>query len=63
MPQELKPGARVRVAVRNRLPGYLAGDKGTVLRAAVTGPSVTRYICGGDGQGRRGQDQRRLYRG
>lgn len=43
MPPELKPGARVCVTVRNRLPGYQAGDKGTVLRAAITGPSGTRY--------------------
>ena len=43
MSRELKPGDRVRVTVRNRMYGYHPGDKGTVLREAVAGPSGARY--------------------
>jgi hypothetical protein len=39
----LKPGDRVRVTERCRVQGYQLGDKGTVWRAAVTGPIRTRH--------------------
>ena len=43
MSRELKPGDRVRVTVRNRMPGYQPGDKGTVMRETEVGPSRQRY--------------------
>jgi hypothetical protein len=39
----LKPGDRVRVTVRNRMPGYQPGDKGTVMRETEVGPNRQRY--------------------
>ena len=41
---ELKPGDRVRVTSRCRIHGYQPGDKGTVLRDVVAGPSGTCYF-------------------
>ena len=41
---DLKRGDRVRVTGRNRMYGYQPGDKGTVLRDVVTGPSGTCYF-------------------
>jgi hypothetical protein len=40
----LKPGDRVRVTSRNRMHGYMPGDKGVVLREVITGPSGTSYF-------------------
>jgi hypothetical protein len=34
--RKLKPGVRVRVTARNRMPGYRAGDKGTVTAGPIT---------------------------
>jgi hypothetical protein len=45
MSRELKPGDRVRVTVCNRMSGYQPGDKGTVLREAISGPSGARYFA------------------
>jgi hypothetical protein len=43
MSRELKVGTRVRLTARNRLHGYQAGDKGTVLREAISTPRGTLY--------------------
>jgi hypothetical protein len=40
----LKPGDRVRVTVRNRMAGYLPGDKGTVLRVSEASISGAHYF-------------------
>jgi hypothetical protein len=42
MSDELKPGQRVRVTPRNRMTGYLPGDKGTVLRVSSAGTTGER---------------------
>jgi hypothetical protein len=41
----LKPGDRVRVTSRNRMHGFQPGDKGTVMRQTVVGPSRRRYYA------------------
>jgi hypothetical protein len=43
MSPELKVGDRVRVSVRNRMHGYQTGERGTVVRQLVAGPSGTCY--------------------
>jgi hypothetical protein len=43
MSDELKPGQRVRVTVRNRMAGYQPGDKGTVLRSSASDTTGERY--------------------
>ena len=42
MSRELKPGDRVRVTAANRVPGYRAGNRGTVLRAVAGEPGDAR---------------------
>jgi hypothetical protein len=52
MSEELKPGDRVRLRIRNHPHGYRQGDTGTVLRVAtraVTGEPYYLLAMDGDG--------------
>jgi hypothetical protein len=57
MSRTLNAGDRVRVTVRNRVPGYQPGDKGTVLRGPKSPDGDPPYyivVMDKDGLGRTG---------